>query len=217
MQPDQNQNIGQPQSGGLSQDYNFIMADSKPPSKLNGLLRGSLTTRILVLLGGLLILLIVFAIVKSLLTTPQFSTADYITVTQQQAEINYILTTDLTADTRQAALTPANNNFAISAQLSIASAQSQILTYLKTNHVKVSPKQLTANLDKSVDTQLSNSLTTNDFNQVFVQVMQNELQIYAKDLSRAYNTSRGPKGRTMLINQYNGARLLYKQLSAPAS
>ena len=167
--------------------------------------------------GSLLILLIVFIVIKNIFTTSAFNKADYIAVVQQQEQINTILTKDLQTDTKNANLTTANSNFAVTAQLAIASDQTRVLAYLKSNHIKVSNSEISDKLNKSVCNQLSSSLTTNNFNQTFDQVMQNELTTYAKDLTIAYNSSHGVKGRALLKSEYSGIELLYKQISLPTS
>jgi hypothetical protein len=217
VQPNQNPNsqpFPAPAQPGGGPDYNFIMAPQAP--KKRQLIGSGFKTRLLVLFGGLLLLIILFSVVKGLLTTAPFNQNDYMAVIAQQQEINHILTTDLDNGQRQD-LSLNNQNFAITSQLAISSAQTQLITYLVDNHKKVDPKKLDVDISSSVDTELTNILSTNNFNPVFDQVMQAQLTTYEQKLMTAYGTTTGPKGRALLKSDYSGAQLLIKQVNSPTS
>ena len=173
--------------------------------------------RLALALGGLLILLIIFIVIKGLFTVSPFNAADYLSVAQQQQEITHILSTDLSSSSTQTGLSINNQNFAVTAQLSIASAQAQLLSYLKKNNASVKSTELSLKISSSIDSQLTNSLTTNNFNQEFDTVMQSQLQIYENSLVAAYKTTHGQKGKALLSQEYAGAQLLIKQLNLPTS
>jgi hypothetical protein len=223
MQPNQNlspsPNMTTPTSNSVPEpDYNFILQPPQKRPKLKMISgNGSPLSRLVMVLVGFLILLILFSLVKSLLSTSPFNTNDLLSVVQRQSEIAHILSTDLATNNEQTSLNTNNQNFAATALLSINSSQSQIINYLTTNKVKLKTTQIQVILDPSLDNQLSSSLQSNNFNQTFNQIMQNQLSLYELELSTAYKSTSGPKGKILLKSTYQGAQLLNKQLNLPTS
>jgi flagellar basal body-associated protein FliL len=175
----------------------------------------SLLGRLIIAFGGLLVLIILFSVVKGLLTPKVFSLPSFVSVAQDQQEMIHLATT---ASQQQAnGLSTANKNFAVTAQLSLTSAQSQLLTYVQNNHKKISSKSLNLKVSASTDSQLTASAAGGNYDQTFQQIMQTQLTNYEQALKQAYAQTKGPKGRQLLSNEYNGAQLLLKQLNSPAS
>ncbi len=118
---------------------------------------------------------------------------------------------------QQPTLSIANQNFAITAKLSLTSTQTQLLAYMKSNGKKVSTKALSSKVSTTTDKQLSDAVANSTYDATFKQVMQTQLTNYQKDLSAAYKQTKGPKGRQLLNQEYYGAQLLLTQLNSPAS
>ncbi|HEY4963442.1 MAG TPA: hypothetical protein VIH90_01970 [Candidatus Saccharimonadales bacterium] len=224
MQPEQNYNPTPPQPTNptpqvspVGGDYDFILSPKTENRRKLSLPGNSPLTRIIVVILAIIVFLILFNVIKGLVTTPPFSKQDYLAVIQQQSEILHILSTDLSTVQERSSLSNNNINFAASTQVVITSAQNQTISYLANNKYKVSTNAVALVIQPSIDTQFTNSLQTNNFNQLFNQVMQSQLQTYEQKLSAAYKSSNGPKGKAMLRAQYQDSQLLLKQLNSTAS
>lgn len=224
MQPEQN-NIPQPVQPSnpapstvpIGSDYDFILSPQSQSKRKITMPGKSPLSRVIVVVVALIVFIILFNVIKGFIVTPPFSKQAYLAVIQQQSEILHILNSDITANQVQTSLSNSNINFVASTQVVISSAQGQTLSYLAKNKYKIGTKSVALVIQPSIDTQLTNSLQTNSFSQVFSQVMQNQLQTYEQKLTDAYKTSTGAKGKAMLKAQYQDAQLLLKQLNSPAS
>jgi hypothetical protein len=204
----------QPQQAPLPQqhDYEFIVNPGARPKRTPlSLPGGSLLKRVLVACGALFGLIVLIIIIKGLLGGGTDFTS-FITVAQDQQELIHLSTNA----TQQQGLDTTSQNFAITAQLSLTSAQAQLLTYLKGNHQAVSAKVLNAKVSASLDSQLTTAASNSTYDSTFQQIMQNQLASYQQALSGAYKTA-GPVGKKLLSSDYNDAQLLLKQINSPAS
>jgi hypothetical protein len=214
----------QPQAPDHQDLYEFITnptAVDKPVSMLPSLLNGkSLRTRIVILGGGLVGLLIIFSILKGLLAG-SFNVQPFLAVLQDQQELIHLSSEAGQSQTSQATLPEAYQGFIGTTQLTVTSIQSQLITYLALNKQKVSAKQLNLKISTATDTQLTGASASGDYTSTFQQIMSSQLNTYTTDLRAAYAQTPGKKGRAQLNNDYRQARLLIKQLnqagSAPVS
>jgi hypothetical protein len=187
-----------------SQPYDFI---TNPPSPQRPSLLGnsSLPIRIALISGGLLVLLI-----KSLIggnsNLPLF-----VTVAEDQQEMVHLATNAAL----QKDLSVNNQNFAATAKTSLSSTQSQVITYLDSNHVKVKAKALNRKLSLATDKQLTAAAAATTYNQTFQEVMNTQLNGYVTDLKQAFKLTKGQKGHALLNDSYDQAQLLLKQLNTP--
>jgi hypothetical protein len=172
--------------------------------------------RVLAIGGGLFALLIVFIVLKSLLGGNGIG-PDFIAVAQDQQELIHLTSTITQQNDQAATLSTINQNFAITTQASITSEQTQLLSYLKANHISVSTKLLSLKVSSSLDSQLSAASATSNYDQTFQQISQTLLATYQQDLRRAYAQNKGPVGRQLLNNFYNASALLNKQLNSTPS
>jgi hypothetical protein len=202
-----------PPPGGQTPGYDFIMNPSKPPRRsILPTIGGSPLIRVIIVLGVVLILFVLFAIIKSFFT--HSNVPALITVAQDQQEMIHIISKPVQVNGQPASLSSNNKAFAITAQLSLASAQSDLVTYLQNNGKKVKPKTLNQTIDLSLDKQFVAAATNNTYDQLFQQTMQNKLNEYEQALKIAYGQTKGPKGRQLLNQEFNGAQLLLKQLNS---
>lgn len=211
-----------PQNPSPQPDYGFIMEPPKPARRglnLPGFNPGgSMLIRGAIALGGLLVLLIIFLIIKSLLSGGG-NTQALITVGQDQQQMIHIITNgpgQAAQQAAQTALSPADQNFAATAQASLTSARHQLTEYMAKNGKKVSLKTLSAKLNPSIDQQLTSAAANTTYETTFKSIMSNQLKKYESDLRTAYNQTKGPKGRALLNQDYQGAQLLLDQLNSPA-
>ena len=202
---------------GHHPDYNFIMEPGKTPGKsllpqLN--LGGSFMGRLVIVLGGLVILLVLFAIIKGLLGGGGSNVGAFNTVAQEQQAL-YHLATAAKQQTGTSQVTQASSN---TIAVTMASAQQQLFTYMRANHLKINAKGLNQKVSASQDTQLTSAVDAGTYDSVYVSTMQTTLSSYEQALKQAYNQTSGPVGKALLTDQFNGAELLVKQLGvSPAS
>jgi hypothetical protein len=189
--------------------YDFMMG--QPPSKSRlrlNLLGGQSFKRRLLLIGGVAVVLVIIAVVLSSLLGGSSNTLQYVAVTQDQNELSRVA-----GEASDQAVQQTTQNFAESVVLSLGSAQQQLLAYLKSNGRKVSTAQLGATKDTKTDQELTAAAAASNYDVVFAQVMQTELNSYMQDIKTVYPTA-GPKGKTILQNDFNGAKLLLIQANA---
>jgi hypothetical protein len=209
--------IGQPVAP--TPDYDFIMQqDHKPKTNLLGTLRGgSMPSRIALVLGGLLVLVVIAILIKNVLGGGQaIDVPAMVSVSQDQQELLHLFS-DTTNITGNQTLSISNQNFVATGQLAISSEQSQLISYLKENGHKISTTQLGLKISSTVDNQITASVTASTYDSTFIQIMQTELATYKQDLAVAYNNTKGPRGRALLKSDYAGAVLLIKQINSPDS
>lgn len=203
-----NPDFSQPQG----QPYDFIMNPQKPPKK--SFFGGSTSPliRVAIILVSILLLLLLLIILKNALAgKPKLDS--YVTVAQDQQELIHLATNA----SQQQDLSTNNHNLAATAQLSLASGQSQVLKYLSSNRFKVSAKTLALKVSANTDQQLASAEAAGTYNQTFQSIMQSQLNSYANDMKLAYQQNSGKNGRALLNNQYNQAVLLLQQTNVPAN
>jgi peroxiredoxin len=203
----------QPPAGSPASPYDFIMSSEKPVavSRLSSLRSASLAIRAMFVAGGLFALLLVFIIFKSVFGGGSAFTP-YIAVTQDQQELIHIATA---ANQQSQGISVANQNFMATAQLSLSSAQTMLITYLSANGQKIDNKTLVLKVSPSTDTQLQSALAATTYDQTLQQIMKNQLGTYMNDLQQAYKQTTGQKGHALLTSDYKQAQLLLTQLNEP--
>lgn len=191
-------------------DYGFIMEPPKPPKQsLFNLGGGSQTTRIILVVAAVFVLLILFVGLKNILATSNKSVPSLITVAQYQQELIH-----LSQSGTQNATSVNLKNFAYTAQLGLQSEQKDLVLYLKKNGHKTSTKELNLGVSKTLDNQLSAALTNSSYDSAFKQAMQGKLAGYQQALKQAFAQTKGPKGQALLNDDYHAADLLLKQLNS---
>lgn len=173
----------------------------------------SLLVRVAIIGVGIIILIILFSVIKGLVVTPPFDTTAMIGLAQDQQEMVHITSQALQQSTQQqAALSQNTMNFAVTAQASLSSDQKQTLSYLKTNGKKVKSKVLSQKVSATTDEQLSSAAANSTFESTYIQLMQTALKNYQTALKTTFVSTKGPKGRQLLNQEYMSSQLLLNQL-----
>lgn len=209
---------GQPgagQGGPYGSEFGFIMEPPPPPRRSLLPTNASLPLRIGVVAGGFIVLLILFSVVKGLLSGSG-NTPALISVAQDQQKIIHVTTSVITPQNDQAVLSDNNKNFAATAQLSMLSAQQQMLLYLKSNGKKVNAKTLNLKINAMTDQQLAASATNSTYDSTFKQIMQDQLSEYQASLKQAYQQTGSAAGRKLINDDYKASQLLLTDLNTPA-
>jgi len=188
-----------------------MMASQKPAKhfSLPGA-NASLPIRILLGTAGVVALLIIFVILKGFFGGGPDLTA-FVTVAQDQQELLHL--TGNIPQEQQQGLSVASQNFAATAQAAVNSSQAALIQYIANNGTKIKTKDLNRKVSSSVDNQLQAAIAASTYDQTFQQIMQAQLTTYMHDLSRAYDQTKGPKGRALLSGDYKQAQLLTTQLT----
>lgn len=196
-------------------EYGFIMDPQKPskrglPQLPSGMPPG---VKIAVIAGGILAVLIIFVILRGIFGGAGNDEA-FLTVVEDQQELIYLAEKPGGTSTQTAVLSSANQDFAVTAETTLISAQSQLLAYLKDNGQSINQKDLAKSVS-ATNPELEAAAQNSSFNSTFKKVMQAKLQDYRTALQQAYKQAKGPKGRQLLSEQYKGAGLLEQQLKRP--
>lgn len=195
-----------PPPAGEQSQYDFIMNPQQP--KRPGFFAGTGTLgRVLLVVVGLFVLLVLFIGAKNLLAGSNLSVPDMVAVAQDQQEIIHLATNGY-----QNVDTSDLKNFSVTTELSVTSEQQDLLNYLKTYGHKVSDKQLNLKVSQATDDQLTSAQAASTFDSTYTSIMQNQLTTYQAALKTAFASTKGPKGRALLSQQYTDAGLLLKQL-----
>jgi hypothetical protein len=191
-------------------EYSFIMSpDAAQTSKNPFAGSGSKAMRIALILGGIFLLLIIFAVGKSFLSSNPSKPALTAVVQDQQELIH------LAANARkESSLSQKNQNYSVTAQTSLVSAQSELLKYMSLNHITVKSKVLNLKVSTKTDQQLTAAVAQNTYNEVYQQIVQTKLTSYKQALKQAYTQTKGPNARKILNADYSAAVLLEKQLAS---
>ncbi len=191
-------------------DYSFITNPDTPAVRkqlLPG--SGSPVIRILIVLAGLILIVILFNVGKSILSSGSPAPLYLATLQDQQAMIHIV-----TAAQKEPSISGPNKNFAVTAELSLLSDRAKTLTYLKSNRLKIKDKDVTLKISLSLDAQLKDAATASTYNSLFPQVMKAKLLNYDQALKLANTKTKGTKGHALLKSQHASAQLLLKQLEA---
>jgi hypothetical protein len=205
--PTTNQN----QSSDPDQSYAFITNPQQPvkPSLLASLPGGnSLIVRIGLVAGGLVVLVVIFGIFRSLLFSGPDLTS-FVTIAQEQQELIHLATN---VSEQEGGVSAGNQNLAATIQASLTSSQATTIKYLTTNHKKINEKQLQLKVSAATDTQLTAAAAAGTYNQTFRDIMQSKLTIYGNTLATAYKQGFGPKGQALLTDSYRQQQLFQTQL-----
>lgn len=210
----------QQQPGQLGHNpYDFILNPPKPTDEhpLGGLPlprvgKHSLILQIAVLLGGAILLMIIIAIVVSVLTGKKLDSTKLISLAAEQTELVSISTTGGSVVTQAS-----NQQLAINTQLTLETDNQALLSFLASDGIKVTSKQLEADANAEVAIELQNARQNSTVDQTFAQIMQNQLQTYANNIQSDYNKATNTSLRQLLKIDYAQAKLLLKQVPSASS
>jgi hypothetical protein len=186
------------------------MDPQKPPRQFS-LPGKTRAMRTLFIAGGLLGLVVVLIILKSLFGGGSGLTS-FVVVAQDQQELLHLATG---VSKMQSGVSTANQNLAATTQLSVGSAQVKLIKYLAANGHNVNSKTINLKVSTSFDSQLQAALANTTYDQTFRQIMRTVLKVYMDDMKTAYSQTTGTNGHALLNDDYNQAQLLVTQLNSP--
>jgi hypothetical protein len=105
-------------------------------------------------------------------------------------------------------------NFSITTQLTMTSAQRETTALAAKLGTEVTEKQLAASVNATTTQQLASALAVNTYDTTYATVMTDELNKYEKHLTAAYAQAASDTERKLLKKNAAAAELLRKQLNA---
>lgn len=174
-----------------------FMMDNKPAGKKpvwGGFNKSSLRQRIMIVVGGVVILIILVSVGLSWLNRSRSAGLnDLVATAKKQSEIIRIaaLGEKSSHDSRLV-------NLAITTRLSLVSQQTQLLVLIKARGSKLNSSSLAAIKNKSLEDSLASAAKNNSFDQNFETTLKDELGQYQTLLSTAFKLNSGPKTRAAL-------------------
>lgn len=192
--------------------YDFIL---NPPQKPKQPLLPGGNNKIVragVILGGILVLFVLFSFVKGIVTSNP--SAEYLTAVVQDQQVIIQMTTQAKL---VRSLNETNTNFVATANPSVKTSQSDMIAYLAKAGTKLKDKKLAERISPETSKELLASAETNTYNETFKASMTEVMKTYSKDLAAAYPKVKGPNGRKLLNDTYTQAQLLLVQLGGPQS
>lgn len=185
--------------------YEFILGNQAPKRSLLG---GSLLQRVLVIVGGLVVLTIIGAVALSLFAPKSSAQTTFVGLVQEQQEIIRV-----TTDMMQYASSSDLKNAATTTNLSVTSDQKQFTTYLTANKVKLTQKELALKTDPANTKLLANAKATSTYDTTATKLLQSVLASYQTDLKTARLSIKGVKSGALLDKATSTDVLLITQAS----
>ncbi|MEI9913807.1 MAG: hypothetical protein WDN66_02270 [Candidatus Saccharibacteria bacterium] len=216
MQPDQPYSPPtMPTTSSQDPNYDFLNQGSKNTSKIP-FAGNSMKSRIFVVTLFVVLLFILFAVVKSLLSSSPINKTDYTAIVDRQQEMLHILSVDVTQITFTQ-LSPPDQNFSATAKAALETDQQKTVSYMSDFKIKVNGVKLAKLYDSSIDQNFKNALATNTFDTVFKSEMSSQLTSYQQELSTAYNATTLAGGKKLLKIEDAEAKLLVTALNSTTS
>lgn len=177
-------------------DYNFIFNPQQPNK--NGLIAGgNKKQRILIALGGGLVLLLVFVVLFSVIFSGGSDKQLTLRLAQQHTEL--IRISEIGEDKARG---QAAKNLATTTRLTLQSSETDILA-IANNSQKVDSKLLAAGQNPETDETLTEAEQRSQFDEVFTEVVSEELQAYRSDLQQAFNISKSARNKQIYSQLYD--------------
>jgi uncharacterized protein YpmB len=206
MQPQQPV-YGPPPSGPSPYDFIVNPNAGSGRSRLPG--GNSVVARSILVIGGMIVLLIVFIVGKNLLLVGSTNTPDLISVATQQQELIHLSYNAVQVQT----IETTTKNSALTTQLALTSQQQELLVYLKNHGHKVAQKQLSSQGSAATDQQLAAAVAASTYDATFNQIMVTKLTTYKQSLQQASTKGSDAAGQALLQKDYDSAQLLLQQLT----
>jgi hypothetical protein len=196
----------QPPAGN---SYEFIMNPQKPSkAKKFGFGGGSSLTKTLIfIVSGAVIFMVVLTLILNAFGGSGSRTADFISLAQSQTELIRIADQGSKTAVRQS-----TKNLSVTIQYSLSTQKQQTLGYLGRNGTTVGQKDLALKQNATTDQQLASAKTTSTFDQVFAEIMQEQLTAYANGLRQIHGLTTNSFEKELLSTYYEQAQLLISQI-----
>lgn len=195
--------LSTPQPGS---NYDFIINPEKPAKrKLVGIGGDSFIIKVLLLVGGAIIVMAVLAIAINLLFGSRNSVESLVLLSQDQQEITRLSGLGKDATSQDV------KNAAINTLLSVESQQAELMAYLAKRGREVKDVELDLKKDAAADKRLEIAKQASLFDSTYTNLMRTELTDYAQAIKSTYDATTIEQQRDLLNKHYKGVQLLLKQ------
>jgi len=189
-----------------SDPYSFIMDTEHKPKNSFSPNHNSLKSRLLVVGGVGIGLIIAIVVVSSLISGGKEDNAQLLTgLAAQQTEIIRVANLGLKDSTD-----PTTLAYAQTTKLSVMAEQSALIKYLASKKVKVTPVQLNAKLDKDTDKALESADASNQYDETLTTTLKKGLQAYASNIKTSYDSASNENSKKILKDSYASTLTLLK-------
>ncbi|MGH7142107.1 MAG: hypothetical protein ACREF5_01365 [Candidatus Saccharimonadales bacterium] len=189
------------------EQYDFIVDSNKHKPTINLIKVGSFKSRLIVAIGGAILLIIAIWVFISVLSNASTApTAPLIAITQEQNELARISLTPAQSATEQPTQT-----FAITTNLSMQSEQQAFLAFLQTLGSTPSSSVQQATRNPKTDAALLAAQTDDTYDQTYISIAQSELTTYENTLKQTFANTKNTNERILLNTAYKQAELLMQQ------
>ncbi len=192
-----------------SNPYDFIFnAPEQPKQSRFPVPRGnSIKSRVLLVVGGIVALIVVVILVLSLLGSGDKANANrLLEIAQTQTEIIRIADGARTKARSKAAL-----NLATNVSATISSSQQAIIPLVKDAGLKTDTKQLALKQNSSTDKTLQAASENGQYDQAFQEEIMKEVTAYKQLLKDTYQISTKEKQKNVLNTAYENAATLLSE------
>jgi hypothetical protein len=190
-----------------SPEYDFMLKENKPTKR--SLSMPNLPKPVLIglaVVGGLILIIIISSVLSSSRKSSTQPFVNALARAQETLRVTQLVQHQLNPPDPQTQTLAATVNSALS------SDKQQLTSYLLKNKVKVSKTQLSADVDKSIDTSLQTASQNNGLDTAYINYVRNALTRYQSDLQTALSGT-GPNGKKLLSSSIESTRAIIN--SAP--
>lgn len=180
------------------------------PQKRSGFSLSGGKNRILILIGGGIVILGVGIILVSLLFGGNGENSQKLLgIAQTQTEL-----IRLAEQAKGKARTSAAVNLATTVSATVTSSENQTLPIVKRSGAKTDVKTLALKRTAKTDQQLASAEQSSQYDTVFITVMTTQLQSYQTQLKDAYASLKKPTDKQVMKSAYDSTTLILKSQSA---
>ena len=184
--------------------YEFITNPGQPPK--SPLLGGSTKSRIFIVVGAIFLLLILFGIASTILSSGKnASTVALKNVIAEQEEL--IRISDIGF---KDALGTEARGYAITVSLTMKTSQQELTERLTATKAKMNAIDLKAKNNPKTDEALTAAQASNRYDEALTEALNDNLSKYMKDLKSTYNSTGSEKTKAALNKAYDNAAILLK-------
>lgn len=192
-------------------DYSFLNESGQPP-KANASGGSNKTRRILVVVIGAAVLVTGFMSVFSfVLNSGPDLKLQRLKIAQQHVELIRVAELGIGK-----ARGPQAKNLASTTKLTFKSSRTDIVGIAEKDQ-KVSEKMLSEGKSTKTDERLTEAEQTNRFDEVFLQVVNELLTTYRKDLEATFNATSSKKDKEILVDVFNQVSALLQESGTTAN
>lgn len=207
MPPQQYQYPAPPPQPEQQNPYDFFM-EQEGPKQRGGGLGNSPLKKALLIVGLFVGVLTLLGVILAIVSHKPNNTAPLITIAQDQQELIRIA-----SDGAKHGRSTTIQNYAVTAESSLTSAQSSLVAFMAKQGIKVNAKSLDASHSPTTDQALATALTAETYDSTFTSISQAALAKYIRDLNQEISVAPTRAEATLLQQQNAYAQLLQKQLS----